>query len=356
LRRSKLPSLNWELSIITIETYEDALPAEWDMYVGKCRMASPYHLSGWKDVIEKTYGHKAFYLCAKQEGNIVGILPLFFVKSRLFGNSLTSMPFLTYGGLCGNDDVFQVLLSEAWRIANEQGSDVLELRHTPAQKLDLPSVDHKVAMVLDLKDTEEAVWADLRSEIRNRIRKSEKEGVLVAEGGSELIPEFYEVFAENMRDLGSPVHSRRFFESMFKFVPEQLRLVCARWKGIPVAAGITVTFQDCVEMPWVSASKRFQKIAPNNAVYWHAIRESCKRRSKRFDFGRSTPGSGTFEFKRRWGAKPLQLHWQYLEKNPGQYCPHVGGKGMGLAGRLWKKMPIRLTKVIGPGIRRQITL
>jgi FemAB-related protein (PEP-CTERM system-associated) len=267
------------------------------------------------------------------------------------------MPFLTYGGLCAEgEDVSQGLLNEAWNIASELGSDLLELRHTPAQKLDLPSADHKVSMVLKLKDTEEAVWADLRSEIRNRIRKAEKEGVIVVDGGAELIPEFYEVFAENMRDLGSPVHSRMFFESMFQFVPDQLRLVCARWKGSPVAAGITVTFQDGVEMPWVSASKRFQKSAPNNAVYWHAIREACKKNIKRFDFGRSTPGSGTFEFKRRWGAEPLQLHWQYRERTPGQYSPKADGTSMSLAGWLWKKMPVPLTKIIGPGIRRQITL
>lgn len=342
---------------MNIEIYRGPLPTEWDSYVNGCGIATPYHLSGWKDVIENTYGHKPSYLIARQNGIVVGVLPLFSVKSRLFGNALTSMPFLTYGGLCAdNDDASQHLLDEAWRLATTLGSDFIELRHTPAQKLDLPSIDHKVAMVLELKASEEVVWENFRSEIRNRIKKAEKAHVVVEDGGAEMIPEFYNIFAENMRDLGSPVHSRRFFESMFKYVPDQVRVFCARLDSTPLAGGITVTFRDGVEMPWVSASRRFQKIAPNNAVYWHAIREACRKRLKRFDFGRSTPGSGTFEFKRRWGAEPVQLHWQYRERTTGKYSPKTEGTSFGLAGRLWQKMPLSLSKILGPVIRRQITL
>jgi FemAB-related protein (PEP-CTERM system-associated) len=343
--------------MINVELYNGTLPDEWDAYVAACSTATPYHLSGWKKTIEEAYGHKAYYLAAREGRDVAGILPLVFVPSRLFGKSLTSMPFLTYGGLCAdNEGASHGLLDEAWRLAERLHCDVLELRHTPGQKLDLPSIDHKVAMVLELQASEESVWEGLRSEIRNRIRKAAREGVAVEEGGAELIPVFYEVFAENMRDLGSPVHSRRFFESMFASVPDQVGIVCARLNGRPVAGGITVTFRDGVEMPWVSASRRFQNIAPNNAVYWHAIRQACRKGLKRFDFGRSTPGSGTFEFKRRWGAEPVQLHWQYRERTAGRYCPTTEGTGFGLAGWAWKKMPVSLTKVVGPGIRRQITL
>jgi FemAB-related protein (PEP-CTERM system-associated) len=343
--------------MMKVELYNGTLPDDWDSYVHACRTATPYHISGWKTALEKAYGHKSYYLAARRDGTIAGILPLFFVSSLLFGKSLTSMPFLTYGGLCADvEHASRLLLDEAWRLATTLESDVLELRHTPAQKLELSSIDHKVAMVLELQESEERVWKGLRPEIRNRIRKAVKEGVVVEDGGAELIPEFYQVFAENMRDLGSPVHSRRFFESIFACVPDQVRLVCARVNGAPVAAGITVTFRDGVEMPWVSASRRYQQIAPNNAVYWHAIQEACRKGLKRFDFGRSTPGSGTYEFKRRWGAEPLQLHWQYRERTVGKYSPKTDGTGFGLAGRVWQKMPIGLTKIIGPGIRRQITL
>jgi FemAB-related protein (PEP-CTERM system-associated) len=248
------------------------------------------------------------------------------------------------------------LVEAAWRLTEELGCDYVEMRHTPEQRLDLPAHEHKVAMVLALADTEEATWKALRGEIRNRVRKAEKAGIEVVEGAGELVPEFYPVFAENMRDLGSPVHSRAFFENMLAAAPEQVKLLLARREGETVGGGITVTFRDGVEMPWVSSARRHMKLAPNNALYWHAIRAACRGGLRRFDFGRSTSGSGTFEFKRRWGAEPRQLYWQVRERKPGAYRPGTEGAGFGLAGWVWQRIPVAVTRVIGPPLRRRIAL
>jgi hypothetical protein len=127
-------------------------------------------------------------------------------------------------------------------------------------------------------------------------------------------------------------------------------------EGRTVGGGITVAFRDGVEVPWVSCGRRFLKIAPNNALYWHAIRKACREGRKRFDFGRSSPGSGTFEFKRRWGAEPRQLYWQYRAESGGTHAASPDGSGFGVAGRIWQRMPVWMTRVVGPPIRRRITL
>jgi FemAB-related protein (PEP-CTERM system-associated) len=342
--------------VIEVDVSERRLPADWDAFVRCCKTCTPYHLSGWRDVLSKTYRHRGYYLSARNDAGIAGILPLFHVKSLLFGHSLTSLPFLTYGGLCAAEPAAAAaLLREADALRDRLRARFVELRHTGSQKVDLPSSDHKVAMVLALRDSEQTTFKKLRREIRNRIRKAEKAGVDVVSGGTELVSEFYEAFAENMRDLGSPVHSRRFFENMFALVPEQVRLYCARVDGRTAGGGITVTFRDGMEVPWVSTSQRFRRIAANNLIYWRAIQEACRLGLKRFDFGRSTPGSGTYEFKRRWGAEPVQLHWQYSARDGGVHASGAGGE-FGLAERIWSRLPVPLTKLVGPPIRGQITL
>jgi hypothetical protein len=135
-----------------------------------------------------------------------------------------------------------------------------------------------------------------------------------------------------------------------------VRLYCGRVEGRIAGGGITVAFGNGVEMPWVSTSRRFHRIAANNAVYWHAIRDACRAGRATFDFGRSTPGSGTFEFKRRWGAEPAQLYWQYMARSGATHTLSPDGGGFGLAGRMWQKLPVPVTKVIGPRIRGRITL
>jgi FemAB-related protein (PEP-CTERM system-associated) len=340
-----------------VETLTGTLPPAWNEYVGRAATATPYHAAAWKDVIERTYGHPGYYLLAGDGERVSGVLPLFRVPGLPFGKSMTSLPFLTYGGVCADDPATGAALAEAaYRLTEEQGCDYLELRHAPEQRLDLPSHEHKVAMVLALADSEEATWKALRREIRNRVRKAEKAGVEIVEGGAELVPELYGVFAENMRDLGSPVHSRAFFENMLTAAADQAKLLVARREGETLGGGITVTFRDGVEMPWVSSGRRHMKLAPNNALYWHAIRAACRDGLKRFDFGRSTPGSGTFEFKRRWGAEPRQLYWQVLERKAGAYRPGTDGAGFGLAGWMWQRIPVAVTRVIGPPIRRRIAL
>jgi hypothetical protein len=71
-----------------------------------------------------------------------------------------------------------------------------------------------------------------------------------------------------------------------------------------------------------------------------------------FDFGRSSPGAGTYKFKRQWEARPRPLHWYYLTLAGDAVDP--------LAERLsfeaWKCLPVWLSRLIGPHIRRHISL
>jgi FemAB-related protein (PEP-CTERM system-associated) len=247
------------------------------------------------------------------------------------------------------------MLSEAGRLQQELGASHAELRHTTPWPGDLPTKQHKVSMLLELAHDADSQWKRFDPKLRNQIRKAEKSGLTAVVGGSELLDDFYTVFVRNMRDLGTPVYAREFFEAVMAGFPGETRFITIYHNGKPVAAGLIIWFRDTVEIPWASSIRDFNALCPNNLLYWTALQFSVKKGFKKFDFGRSTPGEGTYRFKEQWGAEPLKLHWQYLLAG-GVALPELNTKNprYEMAIKMWQKLPLPVTRILGPHIVRCI--
>jgi serine/alanine adding enzyme len=329
----------------------------WDLYVENHLLSSAYHRYGWRDVVENSFHHKCFYLTARDNvGNIKGILPLVFMQSRLFGRFLVSLPFFNYGGvLSDNQKIGDALLAEVKNLQKELNAEYTELRHTEQWIGDMPTKQHKVAMTLDLAEDIDTQWRGFNAKLRNQIRKAEKSGLSASVGGIELLADFYTVFVRNMRDLGTPVYSQSFFTEVLKTFPDSTRIIAVYHEGKPAAAGLITWFRETVEIPWASSIREYNPLCPNNLLYWTALQYALKSGFKKFDFGRSTPGEGTYKFKEQWGAKPIQLNWQYLLPE-GELLPELNTKNpkFELAIRIWQKLPLSVTRILGPRIVKNI--
>jgi len=341
---------------IHVKTIEDSFE-EWDNYVRSHPDATNYHRAAWRKVVERSFGHLTHYLAAKDDtGQIRGILPLVYMKSRLFGAFLISLPFFNYGGLLADSyEAAQQLLCQADELRRKNGAEYLELRHYGYTIDSLPSKQHKVTMILALENSEEAQWKAFNAKLRNQTRKAEKSGLLPVIGGLELLDGFYDVFVRNMRDLGTPVYGREFFYNVLKELQDSARIVAVRHNDRIIAAGIITWFRDIVELPWASSISDFKSMCPNNMLYWEAIKFAIELGAKNFDFGRSTPNEGTFNFKKQWGAVAAPLSWQYLLEE-GKTMPDLNPKNpkYAIAIRAWQKMPLTLTRILGPRIVRSI--
>jgi FemAB-related protein (PEP-CTERM system-associated) len=201
----------------------------------------------------------------------------------------------------------------------------------------------------------ESMWDRLDRKVRNQIRKAEKSGLTVERGGDELVEDFYKVFARNMRDLGTPVYSKRLFQEVLRVFPERAQIHIVRLAGRPVAGAITYRTRTMVQLPWASAIRDYNALCPNVLLYWDAIQFAQQRFAKVFDMGRSTPNEGTFKFKEQWGAEPVQLHWEYSLVTDHE-LPNVSPANPKYqrAIALWQKLPIALTRTVGPMIVRTI--
>ena len=194
-----------------------------------------------------------------------------------------------------------------------------------------------------------------RSEIRNRIRKSKKAGIIIKKGGIEALNGFYNAYAINMIDLRTPVYGKSFFYNIFNTFPENCSVFSAILEDKVIGAGIGIGYKGTFEMPWVSSIQKYFKLAPNNLLYWEAIRDACQNSYSKFDFGRSSWNSGTFTFKKRWGAEPVQLHWQYWLPG-GAELPQLNPDNpkYRLALNIWNKLPVAFTNIVGPHIVKNI--
>jgi FemAB-related protein (PEP-CTERM system-associated) len=284
------------------------------------------------------------------------VLPLVMIDSWIFGRALFSLPFVNYGGIVATgEEAAGALLAEAQRVMAERRCAHLELRHTARQFPGLPCRRHKVAMVLPLPADAERMWEGLDRKVRNQIRKAQKSELTAESGGIELLDEFYAVFARNMRDLGTPVYSRRLFAEVLTTFPAQTAIHVIRRSGTAIAAGLTHRTRLTVEVPWASSLREHNALCPNHLLYWSIIERAIAERCTALDFGRSTPDEGTFKFKQQWGAQPSPFHWEY-HLAPGTSLPNMSPANPKFKAviALWQRLPIAVTTTVGPRIVRSI--
>jgi len=336
---------------VTIET----APAEWMRYVLDHEDATGYHEWPWRDVFKSAFGHESIYLAARAHGAIVGVLPLVLIDSWLFGRALVSVPFLNYGGVVADDSAAAAaLLERATAIGRERRCRHIELRHTTQHFSALPCKQHKVAMRLALEPPA-AMWEGLDRKVRNQVRKAQKSGLTYHAGARDLLDEFYVVLARNMRDLGTPVYGRSFFERVLEAFPTRARIHVVRQGDAPIAAGFTFQTRQMQEIPWASSIREFNSLCGNQLLYWSILESAAASGCATFDFGRSTPNEGTYRFKEQWGARPLPLVWEYqLLKDSALPNSSPTNPKYSVAISAWKKLPLAVTNRLGPAIVRSI--
>jgi len=266
-----------------------------------------------------------------------------------------SLPFVNYGGIVAADrEASDALVAAALDWARREGLRYLELRHIEPHAPSWPSRRHKVAMHLALAPEAEAQWSVLDRKVRNQIRKAEKSGLSVEEGGPSLVSEFYDVFARNMRDLGTPVYARRFFEEIVSSLPDAARVFVVRLERRAVAASVTLSDHGITEVPWASSLREMNDKAPNMLLYWSMLRAAIDRGSRRFDFGRSSPGAGTYRFKEQWGARALPLVWEYVGLEGALPDLSPANPKYRLAIATWQRLPLPIANTLGPHLVRHL--
>jgi FemAB-related protein (PEP-CTERM system-associated) len=293
------------------------------------------------------------------------VLPLIDFRMPLGRGKLVSLPFCDVGGVLAEDaEAADLLLDAAASVARKIKSRFLELRCGRSGGADTALADQqaaKVRMVLNLPTGAEELLAGFRAKLRSQIKKPLRDGLTACIGGSELLEDFYKIFCENMRDLGSPVHSKRWIKSVVAAYGDRARLGLVHAPdGSPAAGGIVLLQRSTVSIPWASALRRYNSFNPNMLLYWTFLAFAADNGYARFDFGRSTPGEGTFKFKEQWGAHPEPLCWLIFTPDgrlrPAGDLEGTPSKNRRRAEAVWRRLPLVLTNLVGPVMRGHVAL
>jgi FemAB-related protein (PEP-CTERM system-associated) len=340
-------------------------PAAWNAFVGAAAQSSFCHLAGWGHVLGETLRLEPVYLWTEDDdGSMTGVLPLVRMPTLRGGSVLISMPYLNYGGPVGGEDECRALARAAISVARAKRDRKVELRTRWPVVDDLESgtdVDgptlaparEKVTVLLDLPDDATVLFEDhFRSKLRSQVRRPMKED-MEARFGRDEVAAFYGVFRENMRDLGTPVLPRRFFEALAETFGEWVEFGAVYHEGLPVAAGCGFHWGDEFEMTWASSLRAYNRLSPNMLLYWRFMERCISAGRGTFNFGRSTPGEGTHRFKLQWGGEDQPLHWRQWP--PGAGGPDAESPFFRLATRVWQRLPLRVAGALGPLVARRIS-
>ncbi len=335
-----------------VRPYQGSDDSAWQDFASRHERACLEHDIAWQRVFADTYGYEQRYLVLEQEAGLGGVLPLFLVRVWRMGPCLLSMPFLDCGGpLAASASQRAELLEAARRLGQQESAAYVEMRLLEQAGDGVPTRTDKAKLVLDLAGDAESVWRSLASVVRNRVRKARKSGLTVVTDSGEHLAAFHRVYARNMRDLGSPAAPKRLFINTLRHFGDRARLITV-WHGSqPVAGAVWLRIGSTAYVPWVSAMRPYFSLAPNDLLYWQAMQMACDAGCRRFDFGRSTVGSGPYRFKLKWGARAHQLYWHYYCRDGVRAPSRVADdRGLRLAATLWRRLPVGLTNLLGPRI------
>ena len=340
---------------LRVRGYRAEDSARWEAFVERCPSATFFHRIGWREILEEEFRHRTHYLVAERGVDIVGVLPLAQVQSRIFGHALTSLPFAVYGGPAADDaEAARSLVDAAESLGRDLGVEHVEMRHRMPFRDDWARQDLYVTYRKAILPDVEANMLAIPRKQRAMVRKAIGRG-LAGEIDADT-RRFFALYADNVHRHGTPAMSARYFErlrAVFGDATEVLTIVDAKCR--PVSGVLSFYFRDEILPYYAGDTLEARDLAANDFKYWDLMRRACERGLRVFDYGRSKRGTGSFDFKKNWGfeASPLAYEYKLLRRdslpqnNPSnpRYAAFIA---------LWRRLPIGLANRLGPLIVRNL--
>ncbi len=338
--------------------------AQWDSYVMQHKDALPYHLSGFALTTQSCSNINNYYLLSYQgnenKANINGLLIVSQFKGLNGKSSLCSLPYCDVSYcLADNQQVEDELLKQAQSLQSKLKISKWIYRDSETEIYQGQLSEHdKIRMLLPLPKDTDTLWQQLKAKLRNQIRKAEKCDLSYEINSASAIADFYEVYSKNMHALGSPPHPKAWFASLQTNYGQKMQVVVIKKGSVNVAAGVLLLTDKIACVPWASSLREYNKLNSNMLLYWQMLSLAIAQGCQTFDFGRSSYGENTYRFKKQWGAQPLRLQWQEFSLSGSSMITHSNStnwKRAALA-KIWSKLPLTLSTLLGGKIRKYISL
>jgi FemAB-related protein (PEP-CTERM system-associated) len=320
------------------------------------RHGTPFHRTGWSRAVERGCGQHAHYLVAEAaDGAIAGVLPMSAMRSRLFGSALVSAAFAVDGGVLGSAEAVAPLARAAWRLAEDLGCPTIELRGGAVPPDDWQADDTTyVGFARDLAADDQAELEAIPRKQRAEVRKAFANDLTVAVGSDKAAArEHYAVYAESVRNLGTPVFPASLFAAMLDQFGDAADILTVRHEGRAVASVLSLYANGTVYPYWGGGTFSARRLRANDRMYFELMRHARSRGCTRFDFGRSKAGTGAAAFKKNWGFAPVPLTYAVrTAEGAAKREINPASPRYRLQVKAWQRMPLWLANRLGPMIAK----
>ncbi|HTH18424.1 MAG TPA: FemAB family XrtA/PEP-CTERM system-associated protein [Magnetospirillum sp.] len=340
---------------LSVKRLDDAALARWEAFVLGHPDATFFHRAGWREVIERSFGHRTYYLYAEEDGVLRGVLPLAHYRSWMFGNALIANGCCMGGAPVAEDErADDALDAEACRLMEEVGAKYLEYRqpirrHGHWQARDSLYATFARPMAADEDEALKQIPRKQRAVVRKALQ-NELDDVVETN-----IDHFYPLYALSVRNLGTPVFGRAYFRNLLEIFGPACDILTVMHQGRPISSVLSFYFRDRVMPYYIGSAPDARDLGANDFVYWRLMRRAAERGYSIFDFGRSKVGTGPYAFKKNWGFEPVPVVHEYRLRGE-ESLPELNPTNpkYRLFIDLWKRLPLPLANAMGPYVVRNI--
>jgi FemAB-related protein (PEP-CTERM system-associated) len=338
----------------TVKLMQPADVSRWDKFVGECPEATFFHRAGWQAVIERAFGHKTWFMYAESDGEIIGVVCLAEIKSRLFGHSLSSLPFCVYGGIAATSEAArQALDAAAQELAAKLNVGHLEYRNLTPQHPHWLRKDLYVTFRKEMSPDPEQNMLAIPKKQRAMVRKGIKAGL---QGTIDTnVDRFFDAYAASVHRLGTPVFPKKYFRLLMEVFANDCEVLTITLNDRTISSVLSFYFRDEVLPYYGGGTSEARDVAGSDFMYWELMRRSCERGYRIFDFGRSKVGTGAFDFKKNWGFAPQPLHYEYqLHRSKELPDNNPLNPKYQMFIKMWQRMPLSVANMVGPYIVKDL--
>lgn len=325
---------------------------EWDDFVLNHPDGTIYHQIGWKKLIQKTYNHEPVYLYGKENGKIVGVLPLFLIKA-FYKKKFISIPYCPYGGILAiNNKVQNLLIEKAIYLTKTLKCEYLELREKKGLNYSLKRNDKYFSFVLKLSKDLNDLWNSFSQSTRRHIRKAEKIDFEIRK--NKDIETFYGLYSKHMKNIGTPTLGYPFFKNLADILNDSFGISTIYYNNQPVSSVLLLYYKNTVVYDRGASSFENKNLNLNYILFWKIICDFSKQNFEYFDFGRSIPESGTFQFKNGWRPEVINLQYHYYLNNDNS-IPDISQNSSKrkIFAKIWRNLPLSVTNYTGSYFRKK---
>lgn len=339
--------------------YEEKDRESWNRFVEKSPGGTFFHRAEWIAITESYYGFSSYSFSVREGNEIVAVIPLFLCKSPFLGKCLIPTPTCGRLNYClSNDEAEPIIWAEMERLLRDTDARFVEMRFDyENSKSGLVIQQEHILQPLFLEQSADEQWKKIKPSVRNKIRQAERYNLRCFSGKSEYFPDFYRLYATNMRNFAYPLLGKKMFRLLLHEFSDIMEFIVLKYEECIIAALINFYYKDTVTNLWGVSSLQHRHLRINNYLYWEALTKAVTEGYKSYDFGRSRKDSGIFVFKSQWGTTNIPLHYHYLVKGETQ-LPSVEGtqNRYRLPMMIWRHLPLGITKTIGPPLGKWMPL